>query len=154
MKFGSLLVIAAAVLVTGCASVQKTPKEASAQSKQFSPPNPGNAGLYVYRDTMLGAALKKDVWIDGRCLGETGPYVFFHTEVEGGKTHKISTESEFSPNDLEMMFEPGKNYYLRQNMKWGVFVHGAVLRQVPEEQAKAAIAKLAQAAPGRCSGPR
>jgi len=129
-------------------------EEASAKAKEFNPPQQGSAGVYVYRDSFVGKALKKDIWIDGKCLGESAPDVFFYTEVEGGKLHKVDTESEFSPNTLELMFEAGKHYFIRQFIKLGVFVGGAGVEQIPEEQGKKDVAKLAMAQPGKCSAAR
>ena len=40
------------------------------------------------KDFVAGKALKKDVWIDGKCIGESAPDVFFYTEVEGGKNRR------------------------------------------------------------------
>ncbi|HPK32922.1 DUF2846 domain-containing protein [Ottowia sp.] len=154
MKVSSTLILAGALLISGCASVEMASQADSAKAKQFSPPSKGNAGVYVYRDSFIGKALKKDVWIDGHCVGESAPDVFFYTEVEGGKTHKVDTQSEFSPNTLELMFEAGKNYFIRQFIKMGVFVGGAGLEQIPEEQGKQAVAKLEMAKPGKCSAPR
>lgn len=151
MKIVSLLVFAFALTLTGCASVDMAPQEASAKAKQFAAPSANNAGVYIYRNSSFGGALKKDVWIDGKCVGETAPNVFFYTEVEGGKQHKIDTESEFSPNALELMFEAGKNYFVRQYIKVGVFVGGAGVELVSEEQGKADVAPLNMAAPGNCS---
>jgi len=139
------------VLFTGCASVKMESAEASAQAKKFSPPSPGNSGLYVYRDSFVGKALKKDIWIDGKCLGESAPDVFFRTEVTGGKEHEIATESEFSPNTLKLMFFPGKNYFVRQYIKKGAFVGGANLEVMPEAEGKKAVTALGLAAPGTCS---
>lgn len=154
MKVSSTLILAGALLISGCASVEMASQADSAKAKQFSPPGKGNAGVYVYRDSFIGKALKKDVWIDGHCVGESAPDVFFYTEVEGGKVHKVDTQSEFSPNTLELMFEAGKNYFIRQFIKMGVFVGGAGLEQIPEEQGKQAVAKLEMAKPGKCSAPR
>ncbi len=154
MKVSSTLILAGALLISGCASVEMASQADSAKAKQFSPPSKGNAGVYVYRDSFIGKALKKDVWIDGHCVGESAPDVFFYTEVEGGKTHKVDTQSEFSPNTLELMFEAGKNYFIRQFIKMGVFVGGAGLEQIPEEHGKQAVAKLEMAKPGKCSAPR
>ena len=47
-----------------------------------------------------------------KCIGETAQNVFFYELVEGGKEYKISTESEFSPNDLLVKMEGGKNYFV------------------------------------------
>jgi hypothetical protein len=154
MKIVPVILLSATLVVSGCASVDMASKTESAKAKEFNPPSQGNAGVYVYRDSFVGKALKKDVWIDGKCIGESAPDVFFYTEVEGGKTHKIDTESEFSPNTLELMFEAGKNYFIRQFIKMGVFVGGAGLEQIPEEQGKTAVSKLEMANPGKCSAAR
>ena len=138
--------------MTGCASVNMATKEESAKAKEFKQPSPGNAGVYVYRNSFVGKALKKDIWIDGKCVGESAPDVFFYTEVQGGKTYKIDTESEFSPNTLELMLAAGKNYFIRQYIKMGVFVGGAGLEPIPEEQGKKDVAQLEMAKPGKCSG--
>jgi hypothetical protein len=151
MKFLSIVAIASALLLTGCASVNMAPQEASTKAKQFAQPSANSAGLYVYRNSFAGKALKKDIWIDGKCVGESAPDVFFYTEVAGGKTHKIDTESEFSPNTLELMTEAGKNYFVRQYIKIGVFVGGAGVELVSEEQGKRDIAPLNMALTGNCS---
>ena len=140
-----------AVFLTGCASVDMVSQAESAKAKEFAVPTQGKAGLYVYRDSSFGGALKKDVWVNGNCLGETAPNMFFYTEVDGGKTHKLSTESEFSPNVLELVLEAGKNHFVRQYIKFGVFVGGANLEQISEEQGKKDIAKLEMAKTGKCS---
>jgi hypothetical protein len=113
-------------------------------------PAAGNAGVYVDRNSFVGKALKKDLWVDGKCLGESASDVFFYTQVEGGKKHKIETESEFSPNAMEVFMEAGKNYFIRQFIKLGAFVGGADLEQIPEEQGKADVAKLGLAQSGTC----
>ena len=140
-----------ALLLGGCASVKMTSKEESDKAKLFDAPSAGSSGLYVYRNSFVGKSLKKDIWVDGNCLGESASNVFFYKQVEGGKTHKIETESEFSPNALDVFMEAGKNYFVRQFIKMGAFVGGADLEQIPEDQAKADVAKLSLAQPGTCS---
>jgi hypothetical protein len=126
------------------------------KAKSFPTPDQGKSGLYVYRDSFVGKALKKDVYLDGNCIGETADKVFFYTQVEGGHTYKLSTESEFSPNDLVMDINTGKNYFVRQFIKMGVFVGGAGLESVSEDEGKRVISKpdvnLA-AMPGHCDHP-
>ena len=87
-------------LAAGCASVPMESLERTTTAKKFNPTAEGNSGLYIYRNTSFGGAAYKDIWVDGHCIGSTAPYVFFYEEVEGGKSYKVSTESEFSPNDL------------------------------------------------------
>ena len=92
-----------------------------------------------------------DLWLNGKCIGESAPYVFFYEEVSGNIEHKISTESEFSPNDLIVKAENGKNYFVSQYIKMGVFVGGAGVELVNEEKGKKEISELEMAIKGQCS---
>jgi alpha-mannosidase len=139
------------LLTTGCTSVPMESKEKSELAKQYNSPSEGKAGLYVYRSGSFGGALKKDVWLNGKCVGETAPNMFFYDEIEGNTEHKISTESEFSPNDLLVKTESGKNYFVSQYMKMGVFVGGAGVELVDEEKGKKQVSKLDMAIKGKCS---
>lgn len=140
-----------ALLATGCTSVPMESKERSELAKQFNSPSEGKAGLYVYRSGSFGGALKKDVWVNGKCIGETAPNMFFYKEIEGNTEHKVSTESEFSPNDLLVKTESGKNYFVSQYIKMGVFVGGAGLELVDEEKGKKQVSELDMAINGKCS---
>lgn len=145
------IIILMSIIFTGCASVKMESKAESDRLKQFGSPSSGNAALYLYRDGSFGGALKKDIQVNGKCVGESAPNVFFYTEVAGGKIHVISTESEFSPNTLSLLVDAGKNYFIRQYIKMGLFVGGADLEAVPEEKGKLAVAQLELAAGGTCS---
>lgn len=147
----SALAVLMVCLLSACASVPMESAEKSDAAKRFDQPSSGNAGLYIYRVGGFGGALKKDVWVDGTCIGETAPDVFFYSEVRGDMEHKISTESEFSPNDLLLMTASGKNYFIRQFIKFGVFVGGAGVELVAEDKGKADVAKLKLAKGGTCS---
>lgn len=138
-------------LFAGCASVPMETDERAILAKEFNPPSDGKAGLYIYRDSSFGGALKKDVWIDGKCIGETAPNVFFYEEVSANEEHKVSTESEFSPNDLLIFVEQSRHYFIRQFIKIGLFVGGAGVELVTEETGKEAVKKLNMAKQGTCS---
>lgn len=141
-----------AASLTGCASVNTASFQATNEAKRFDSPPEGKAGVYIYRkDTMLGAALKKDIYIDGKCLGETAKGVFFYQEVDGDAEHKISTESEFSPNDLVVYLESGLNYFFEQYLKMGVFVGGAGLEKVDANEGMKEVSDLQLASAGQCS---
>lgn len=98
MKIVSFLAIATAFLVTGCASVNMAPKEDSAKAKQFSPPaTASNAGLYVYRNSFVGQALKKisgstvNVWAKARLM-------YFSTlKSQAEKTSRYRPSPNFRP---------------------------------------------------------
>jgi hypothetical protein len=151
MSMKTLFLSIAMLVLTGCASVSMESKDQSDMAKRFNQPSSGNAGLYIYRVGSFGGALKKDIWVNGKCIGESAPNVFFYEEVTGGVEHKISTESEFSPNDLLLKTVAGVNYFIRQFMKMGVFVGGAGLELVSEEQGKREISDLGLAKRGTCS---
>jgi len=146
-----ILLAFVASLFSGCASVPMENKNLSAKSKEFNSPSEGTSGLYIYRTSGVGSALKKDVWVNDKCIGETAPSMFFYEEVEGDKKHKISTESEFSPNDFFVTTEAGKNYFVKQFIKMGVFVGGANLELSSDEQGKEDISDLDMAIKGTCS---
>lgn len=145
-----LAMIATVFLFTGCASVPLAHQELSATSKQFKQPEQGKSGLYIYRAGGLGTAIKKDIKINGRCIGETAPNIFFHEEVASGQEYTISTESEFSPNDLKLQAKSGENYFIKQYIKPGLLVGGAGLKLVDNAQGQKAIQKLKLAEKGKC----
>ncbi|WP_241722211.1 DUF2846 domain-containing protein [Raoultella sp. HC6] len=145
-------VILSSALLGGCASVPLASNAENATAKSFPAPESGKAGLYVYRDSFVGKALKKDVYLDGRCLGETADRVFFYQQISASQPHTLGTESEFSPNNLTLNIAPGKNYFVRQYIKMGVFVGGAGLEQVPESEGMRVVSKpeVKLAVPGKC----
>lgn len=130
-----------ALMLSGCASVPTATPQETTKAKSFSAPEENKSGLYIYRDSFIGKALKKDIYVDGKCIGETADKTFFYTQVAGGKDHKISTESEMSPNDITLFTEPGKNYFVRQYIKMGAFVGGAGLSVSTEEEGKRVVSK-------------
>lgn len=91
------------------------------------------------------------IWINGECSEEFAPNVFFIKEAMGDAEHKVSTESELSPNDLLIMVKSGVNYFVRQFMKMGLLVGGAGVELVSEEDGKKEIAGLELAKSGSCS---
>lgn len=151
MKKVVSLAVLGVSLLSGCASVPMESTEKSDEVKKFAAPSNGKAGLYIYRSGIVGSALKKDIWVNDKCVGESASNVFFYNEVPGDAEHKVSTESEFSPNDLFVKTASGKNYFVQQYIKMGVFVGGAGLELVDEEQGKAEVAKLQLAKSGTCS---
>lgn len=142
-KLLSLLFVSS-LFLTGCATTAMESQEKSDQAKQFAIPPKGQSGLYIYRDSVFGSALKKNIYIDDKFIGQSAPKVFFYKVVPSGE-HKISTESEFGNNDLTLKTDSGKNYFIRQYIKIGVFIGGANLEQVSEEKGKEAISKLKMA---------
>ncbi|MDF5554869.1 hypothetical protein P3718_25430, partial [Vibrio parahaemolyticus] len=60
-------------------------------------------------------------------------------------------ESEFSENHLTILTEEGRNYFVNQYIKMGVFVGGAGVELVDESKGKAEVLKVDMAEKGNCS---
>lgn len=148
-----LTTVLIASLLSGCASVPLESSTKATEMKELKAPSDNTAGIYVYRkDTFVGQALKKDVLIDGKCVGETARGVFFYKEVEGDKEHTLSTESEFSNNDIKFITNTGEFYFFEQQIKMGAFVGGAILTNVTKLEGRKQISKLKLAKQGQCGG--
>ena len=144
-KIITLTTVLSLIYLTGCASVPMASADLDKTKKEFSAPSDGKSGLYIYRNSSFGAALKKTISVDNAVIGESAANTYFYKELTPG-THEISTESEFSDNKLTIDFQKGINYFVQQYIKFGAFVGGAGLKQVTEEEGKKGVleTKLAQ----------
>lgn len=142
----TLIALLTSVYLTGCASVPMDSADTDKAKKEFSLPAEGKSGLYIYRNSSFGAALKKTISIDGEIIGESARNTYFYKEVEPG-THELSTESEFSDNKLTLEFKKGVNYFVQQYIKFGAFVGGAALKAVTEEEGKKGVLECNLAKP-------
>jgi hypothetical protein len=140
-KIVLLSLMAGAAFLTGCASVPMASLEQDAQTKTFSV-KPGKANIYVYRNESMGAAIKMDVSLDGKPVGQTAAKTFFALEVAPGK-HTLQGDSV-----LDLTAQAGKNYFVWQEVKMGILVAGNKLQLVDEATGKAGVAecKLIEAA--------
>ena len=144
-------IIITSSLAAGCSSVPMESMEKENTAKKFNAPSKDKAGIYIYRkDTLMGAALKKDVWIAKDCVGQTAKGVFFYKEVPGNEKLEISTESEFSPNTLTINVKNGKLYFIEQFIKMGLFSGGADLQLSDTDTGKSKVQGLAMAKGGNC----
>jgi hypothetical protein len=125
-------------LLSGCASVPMESADKDQALKSFSAPPQDQAGLYIFRDSSLGAAVKKTIKIDDEVVGETAAKTYFYRLVSPG-LHVLATESEFGDNLLELNAQAGKNHYVRQSIKMGVFVGGAKLTEVSESEGQKGV---------------
>jgi len=161
--FKKIAIIAlVSTLAAGCASVP-VPMESAERNttaKKFNPPSEGRAGLYIFRKTnLVGGADPKDVFVDGKCIGETVPSVFFYKEVEGNKSHNVFYKRGFKlnasetylkkhgpPKGLSIQVKSGTNYFIHQHVNFG----DTDFVLVDEEQGKEEVSKLDMAKKGGC----
>jgi hypothetical protein len=119
--------IVIACLVSGCASVNKAGRDASTQAKTFSPIT-DKAVVYIYRDEILGAAIKLPVTVDGVVVGETGPKSFLQLALPPGP-HTITSMGEKN-SSLSLDTQPGQTYYVWQEVKVGMWAARSMLHKV------------------------
>lgn len=134
-KLATFVLLVSLAALVGCASVPLAPKENDAAAKRFAAPSSASAGVYIFRNSFVGQALKKSVSIDGKVIGKTANKTYFYKIVAPG-SHTLSTESEFGENSIVFEAAGGKNYYARQYIKMGVLVGGSNLEMVSEEEGR------------------
>ncbi|WNL16483.1 DUF2846 domain-containing protein [Arcobacter cryaerophilus gv. pseudocryaerophilus] len=136
-----LATFVASFMLVGCVSKSHlAKKEVSDNAKLFNKPSNEKAGLYIYRESgIVGSLTRKNLYIDDRFIAESSPNMFFYVEVDGDKEYKISTESEFSNNDIILKIDKNKLYFINQYIRGGVFNRGANLKIIDEKVAKKAI---------------
>jgi len=140
----SLMLIATLAILTGCASVPMAPQAQDAASKTFRAPSANMAGVYIYRNSFVGKALTKTLYIDGIRIGDTANAVYFHREVQPGE-HSLTTQAEFGDNSVKFDAVAGKNYFFRQYIKMGTFKGSAGIEAVSEEEGKQAVLQCNEA---------
>lgn len=134
----SAFLVAVVAGAVGCTTVPRAPKEHDLAAKAFTAPPPGKANLFVFRDESLGGVAKLSVLLDSKLIGDTQGHTFIHTSVEPGP-HKLVSKSE---NDFVLPFtaEPGKNVFVWQEVKMGVWSARSQLHLVDEAQGRQRVA--------------
>ncbi len=130
------IIIAMVALATGCASVQMASPEKDQAAKTFTI-KPEKANIYVYRNESMGAAVKMPVALNGKLIGDTASKTYLKLEVSPGE-HTLMSKTE---NDaiLRVNTEAGKNYFVWQEVKMGMFAARSALKLVDDTTGKAAV---------------
>ncbi|EAS43058.1 DUF2846 domain-containing protein [Photobacterium profundum] len=118
-----------ALFMTGCASVPMADSSKDAELKGFEAPS-DVAGVYIYRNETLGAAITMDVDVNDKPLGSTAANTYLYTELPEGK-HVIKSEAE-NTSTLEVDVANGRIYYIWQEVKMGIMSARSKLQQVDE----------------------
>ena len=137
------LVTGAAVWLAGCASVPMASITEDAAAKTFAVP-PGKSSIYVYRNETFGAGVPMTVALNGKVAGQTGAQTYFVFQVDPG-AHEVSSISE-NTAVLRLTTEPGKPYFVWQEVKMGLWMARSQLQQVSDDVGRKGVAecKLAQ----------
>ncbi|NBX22086.1 DUF2846 domain-containing protein [Rhodoferax mekongensis] len=142
MKKFILIAFISASLV-GCASVKMGDAGKDAAVKSFAVPA-DKAALYIYRNESMGGAVKMDVEVDGKAIGQTAAKTYLYKEVAPGK-HVIASKAE-NTDTLEIDAKPGVAYYIWQEVKMGFMYARNKLQLVDESAGKKGVleTKLAE----------
>jgi hypothetical protein len=127
----------------GCASVPLATPQEDFRVKSLAPP--ADAGLvYLYRNESLGAAIRMSVLVDGVYAGDTAAQTYMVWQLRPGAHFLISkTEND---SRLDFFVEPGRRYYVWQEVKMGLLSARSDLKLVPDNVGQGALAgcKLVQ----------
>lgn len=132
----ALVLIAAAMAIAGCASVPMAGGDQDTRAKTFAVA-PGKSNVYVYRNEILGAALKLQVTFDGQVIGDTAAKSYFALEVAPGR-HTLASQSDGN-GILELNTVAGKNYFVWQEVKMGILSGGSKLQLVDDTTGRAGV---------------
>lgn len=129
-------------LLAGCASVPMSSLDEDDRAKRFDT-DPQYANIYLYRNENFGGAIAMPVSLDGQMAGRTGPKTYFLWTVEPGR-HEIVSHTE---NDARLVLntEPGRNYFVWQEVKMGMWTARSQLHEVSAEQGMAGVAECKRA---------
>jgi hypothetical protein len=140
---GMFVTAVLAAILAGCASVPMGDAKQDAALKTFTVPA-DKAGLYIYRNESMGAAIKMDVEVDGKAIGQTAANTYLYKEVAPGK-HLITSKAE-NTDSIEIEAKPGTLNYVWQEVKMGLMYARTKLNLVDEAEGKKGVleTKLAE----------
>ena len=133
-QFVALLAIMSAL--AGCASVPMSSLKDDVQAKTFTV-SKDKSNIYLYRNETFGGAVPMTVTLDGKVAGQTGPLTFFMWEVAPG-SHSISSVAENTVT-IDLVTEPGKAYFVWQEVKLGLVFARSQLQEVDSETGRAGV---------------
>ena len=131
-----ILVVLAIEMLAGCGSIPMGSAEDDVRAKSFAV-NPKKVVIYVYRRESLGFAVPMTVKLDGREVGRTVGQTYFMWEVDPGP-HEIASYAEDAVT-VKLNTEPGKYYYVWQEVKIGVWMARSLLHEVDEETGRQGV---------------
>ncbi len=138
------LAIVAISLMSGCASVPMASPDADARAKEFKP-HRTKANVYIYRNETMGGAITMPITMDGKVIGSSAPNTYFNMLVSPGK-HTVNSLTE---NTASLTFDAkaGKNYFIWQEVKMGMWAAGSALHLQSASEGKRGVLECNLASP-------
>ena len=134
--FNAVFLTASCFILAGCAAPNFASVEEDRVAKTFLPTD-GKASLYIYRNEFFGAAVPIPVLVNGKSLGETGARTYFKISIPAGD-HTITGQAE-NLSIAKISTEVGKNYFVWQEIKMGMWKARNQLKQVVDSIGRAGV---------------
>lgn len=138
MQIFRLLVIAAAIFLTGCAATGPRYAEVEASLPTL---RSGYGRLVVYRSGGLGVAVQPDIKLNGEVIGQSQPEGFFFVDRTAGR-YTVSARTEIETT-LDAELEEGRTTYVQTSITMGLFVGHPRLTLQSESTAIQQLPRLA-----------
>lgn len=130
-----------ASLLSGCVTVPLASPEADQQAKKFIVPT-DKAALYVYRNSILGTALRKIIKVDGKVIGKNAPFTYFYKLLPPGSHTVTAYTALWGDHDYKIDMQKGKIYCLQEYMIPALPIGTVSLGKMPLDTCKEAIQSL------------
>ena len=138
MKFSTIALVTAAIVLTGCAASGPKMTE-MASSIPVLKSDQGR--VFFYRKaSIVGAALQPSINFDGRVVGDSKPGGFFYVDAAVG-SHEAMTTTEVS-NKVSFVLAAGEVKYVRTSPSLGLMVGHVTPTLVGADEAKAELTTL------------
>ncbi len=137
-KLIASIIVILLLMLSGCASVPMASLEQDTKAKEFVPAQ-SRAALYIYRNENFGGAIPMSVSLNGKALGQTAAKTYFLVSVPPGK-YTVESQAE-NVSNLSLTAEAGKNYFVWQEVKMGMWMARSLLQQVDEAAGRAGVAE-------------
>jgi hypothetical protein len=132
-----MIVLAALLLATGCASVPMAPPDEDAAGKRFEPAPAGQAVLYVFRESVYGGAFSMPVMVGPRPLGNLAADTWFRVVLEPG-SYEVRCNMETSAS-VPVQLSGGETRYVEAAIRFGLATPRCAMTEVNAATARTAI---------------
>ncbi len=136
------IMISGVALISGCASVPMASLDADKEAKKFTTSS-DKSNIYLYRNESMGGAIAMTVSLDGRMAGKTGAKTYFLWSVDPG-SHEIASYTENTAK-ITLNTKAGKNYYVWQEVKMGMFAPRSQLHEMDSEKGQKGVKECKRA---------
>ena len=132
--------IAAALVLSGCAQVPMADPQADQTAKAFPPPAPGKGALYVYRSGYMGLARPIDVQVVGGRTAQLGSNTYLRLEGPPGPI-EVDCKLGDKTGAGRVLIEDGETRFVEVSMKVGMLLPGCEVAAVAPQDGQAAVGR-------------